>query len=61
MTNSAGLPRKSASDTVLPSTLGNENLGACVPNGNIVLGVRTIGGLRGNALIELVLRDDASG
>ena len=42
ITSSAGLPLKSASETVRPSTLTSEKSGALVPKGNIVLGVRAI-------------------
>ena len=42
ITNSAGWPAKSASETVWPSTFGSEKSGAFVPKGNIVLGVRTM-------------------
>jgi hypothetical protein len=42
MTNSAGEPAKSASETVRPSIFGNEKSGAFVPNGSIVLGVKTM-------------------
>jgi hypothetical protein len=41
-TSSALAFLKSASDTVLPSTFGSEKLGAAVPSGNIVLGVKTM-------------------
>jgi hypothetical protein len=41
-TNSAFEPVKSASATVRPSTFGSEKAGAFVPNGSIVLGVKTM-------------------
>jgi hypothetical protein len=43
ITNSAGRPAKSASETVCPSTFGSEKSGALVPKDNIVLGVNTMG------------------
>src|ERR1700733_1428871 len=46
-TNRALAPAKSASDVVRPSTPNSENSGALVPNGNIVLGVKTMSKLLG--------------
>src|SRR5690242_12697896 len=42
ITSKAGAPRRSPSATVLPSMLGKEKSGACVPSGSIVLGVSTM-------------------